>query len=68
MFYDFFVSDDSGTSLRDASAISGNTEVVQFLSEQLQMNFRHANVSPLGYTKYEALSFILETLQQNQEL
>ena len=58
----------NGTGLRDALAISGNTEVVLFLSEQLQMDFGHAKVSALGYTEYEALSIILETLQPNQKL
>ena len=58
----------NGTGLRDALAISGNTEVVLFLSEELQMDFGNATVSPLGYTEYEALSIILETLKPNQKL
>ena len=58
----------NGTGLRDALAISGNAEVVLFLSEQLQMDFGHAKVSAQGYTEYEALSIILETPQPNQKL
>tara|TARA_B100001093_G_C26718910_1_gene966923 strand:- start:26 stop:964 length:939 start_codon:yes stop_codon:yes gene_type:complete len=55
-------------SLRDALAVPSETEIVLFLSERLEDDFGSSEISPLGYTEFEALNLLKRSLMPNQRL